>query len=62
MEISQYGKVAVLMGGTSNERDISFESGRAVLAALHKKNIVAEAFDPKKQVKGPRINVKKSKW
>ena len=47
MEISQYGKVAVLMGGTSNERDISFESGRAVLAALHKKNIVAEAFDPK---------------
>ena len=47
MEISQYGKVAVLMGGTSNERDISLESGRAVLTALHKKNIVAEAFDPK---------------
>tara|TARA_B100000902_G_scaffold2457_1_gene3109 strand:+ start:3167 stop:4078 length:912 start_codon:yes stop_codon:yes gene_type:complete len=47
LEISQYGKVAVLMGGTSNERDISLESGRAVLAALHKKSIVAEAFDPK---------------
>jgi len=37
LEVSQYGKVAVLMGGISNERDISLESGIAVLDALHRK-------------------------
>ena len=47
MEASQYGKVAVLMGGISNERDISLESGIAVLDALRRKKIVAERFDPK---------------
>ena len=30
-----FGKVAVLMGGASAEREISLMSGRAVLAALH---------------------------
>ena len=47
MEVSQYGKVAVLMGGISNERDISLESGIAVLDALHRKKITAEKVDPK---------------
>jgi len=47
LDSNNYGKVAVLMGGTSNERNISLESGTAVLAALHRKNIIAEAIDPK---------------
>lgn len=40
------GKVAVLMGGTSAEREISLLSGRAVLAALQEKGVNAHAFDP----------------
>ncbi len=47
MESNNYGKVAVLMGGISNERDISLESGAAVLAALSRKNIIAKSIDPK---------------
>ena len=43
---SDFGKVAVLMGGTSNEREISLESGSAVLEALRRKNVIAEAIDP----------------
>jgi D-alanine-D-alanine ligase len=41
-----FGKVAVLMGGTSAEREISLMSGQAVLAALRSKGIDAHAFDP----------------
>jgi D-alanine-D-alanine ligase len=40
------GKVAVLMGGTSAEREISLMSGQAVLAALRNSGIDAHAFDP----------------
>ncbi|MGZ5046253.1 MAG: D-alanine--D-alanine ligase [Usitatibacter sp.] len=40
------GKVAVLMGGPSAEREISLISGKAVLAALRSKNVDAHAFDP----------------
>jgi D-alanine-D-alanine ligase len=40
------GKVAVLMGGPSAEREISLISGNAVLAALKGKGIDAHAFDP----------------
>ena len=40
------GKVAVLMGGPSAEREISLISGKAVLAALHSKGVDAYAFDP----------------
>tara|TARA_B110001469_G_C9554557_1_gene275089 strand:+ start:69 stop:977 length:909 start_codon:yes stop_codon:yes gene_type:complete len=47
LESSDFGKVAVLMGGISNEREISLESGSAVLEALRRKNIIAEAIDPK---------------
>ena len=42
----RFGKVAVLMGGPSAEREISLLSGRAVLAALREKRVDAEAFDP----------------
>jgi len=40
------GKVAVLMGGSSAERQISLMSGAGVLAALKAQNVDAHAFDP----------------
>jgi D-alanine-D-alanine ligase len=40
------GRVAVLMGGPSAEREISLISGRAVLEALRSKKVDAHAFDP----------------
>jgi D-alanine-D-alanine ligase len=42
----QFGKVAVLLGGSSAEREISLMSGKAVLAALQKSGVDAHAFDP----------------
>ncbi|NNL57130.1 MAG: D-alanine--D-alanine ligase [Pseudomonadales bacterium] len=39
------GKVAVLMGGTASEREISLQSGAAVLRALQQLGVRAEAFD-----------------
>jgi D-alanine-D-alanine ligase len=41
-----FGKVAVLMGGTSAEREISLMSGNAVLDALRRQGVDAEGFDP----------------
>ena len=43
---SKFGKVAVLMGGKSAEREISLMSGKCVLAALRSKGVDAHAFDP----------------
>jgi len=40
------GKVAVLMGGRSAEREVSLMSGQGVLAALQSKGVDAHAFDP----------------
>ncbi len=40
------GKVAVLFGGTSAERDISIMSGTGVLQALLSQGVDAHAFDP----------------
>ena len=42
------GKVAVIMGGNSNEREISLQSGKAVLDALKVKGIDACEIDPMK--------------
>jgi D-alanine-D-alanine ligase len=44
-----FGKVAVLMGGKSAEREVSLKSGSMVLAALRKKGIDAHPFDPKER-------------
>jgi D-alanine-D-alanine ligase len=44
--MNEFGKVAVLMGGPSSEREISFLSGNAVLGALRGKGVDAHAFDP----------------
>ena len=43
---SQFGKVGVLLGGHSAERDVSLMSGQGVLAALRSKGIDAHPFDP----------------
>ena len=40
------GKVAVLMGGTSAEREVSLMSGAGVLKALQSQGVDAHAFDP----------------
>ena len=40
------GRVAVLMGGRSAEREISLMSGGGVLAALRSQGVDARAFDP----------------
>jgi D-alanine-D-alanine ligase len=45
----KFGKVAVMFGGTSAEREVSLRSGAAVLAALQKQGVDAHAFDPKDQ-------------
>ena len=42
---SNFGKVAVLMGGTSAEREISLMSGHGVLQALLAQGVDAHAFD-----------------
>ncbi len=49
MDIKKLGKVAVLMGGPSAEREISLLSGNGVLAALREKGVDAFAFDPAMQ-------------
>jgi D-alanine-D-alanine ligase len=41
-----FGKVAVLMGGASAEREVSLMSGAGVLSALTSQGIEAHAFDP----------------
>ena len=42
----EYGKVAVLLGGDSAEREVSLNSGNAVLNALLRQGVDAFAFDP----------------
>ncbi len=47
-----YGKVAVLMGGVSAEREISLRSGQAVLQALLRQGVDAEPVDAADDVIG----------
>jgi D-alanine-D-alanine ligase len=42
---SAFGHVAVLMGGTSSEREVSLDSGRNVLDALRSRGVAADAVD-----------------
>lgn len=44
-----FGKVAVLLGGRSAEREVSLNSGKAVLNALVNQGIDAYPFDPSEQ-------------
>lgn len=43
------GKVAVLMGGTSAEREVSLKSGAAIVNALQQHGVEVVAFDPAEQ-------------
>ena len=52
IDVKALGKVAVLMGGSSAEREVSLMSGKGVLAALQSKGVDAHAFDPSKQDMG----------
>jgi D-alanine-D-alanine ligase len=47
--VKRFGKVAVLFGGRSAEREVSLKSGAAVLAALQRSGVDAHAFDPAKR-------------
>ncbi|MBU6417554.1 MAG: D-alanine--D-alanine ligase, partial [Xanthomonadaceae bacterium] len=40
-----FGRVAVVMGGSSSEREVSLDSGRGVLAALKGRGVDAHAID-----------------
>jgi D-alanine-D-alanine ligase len=46
MDVKALGKVAVLMGGRSAEREVSLMSGSGVLEALQSRGVDAHAFDP----------------
>ncbi len=46
IDAASLGKVAVLMGGSSAEREVSLMSGQGVLAALRSKGVDAHPFDP----------------
>ena len=44
--MNDFGKVAVMLGGNSAEREVSLKSGAAVLAALRSRGVDAHGFDP----------------
>jgi len=44
-DAKQFGRVAVVMGGNSAERDVSLDSGRNVLAALQARGVDAHGID-----------------
>jgi D-alanine-D-alanine ligase len=44
---AKFGKVGVLLGGKSAEREVSLKSGSMVLAALKSRGVDAHAFDPR---------------
>jgi len=44
---AEFGRVAVLLGGDSSEREISLLSGSAVLEALRRRGVDAHGFDPR---------------
>ena len=46
---AEFGRVAVLLGGTSSEREVSIRSGQAVLSALLSREVKATAWDPAEQ-------------
>ena len=46
VDVGLLGKVAVLMGGSSAEREVSLMSGAGVLQALRARGVDAHAFDP----------------
>ncbi|GAB3051395.1 D-alanine--D-alanine ligase [Acinetobacter apis] len=47
--MQKFGKVAVLFGGHSAERQVSLDSGQAVFDSLIRSGVQAEAFDPQQR-------------
>ncbi|CAN4275821.1 DdlA D-alanine-D-alanine ligase and related ATP-grasp enzymes [Methylophilaceae bacterium] len=47
--MNKFGKVAVMFGGKSGEREVSIKSGSAVLASLKRQGVNVVAFDPAMQ-------------
>ena len=45
-----FKKVMVVLGGTSGERAVSLESGKACIKALKKMGYKVSTFDPKKKI------------
>ena len=45
-DAGQFGRVAVMLGGHSSERDVSLDTGAAVLNALRSNGVDAQAWDP----------------
>lgn len=56
INVQQYGKVAVVFGGRSAEREVSLRSGQAVLEALLAVAVEAEKFDPAEQSLSELVN------
>ena len=52
MNAAEFGKVGVLFGGRSSEREVSIMSGTGVLNALRARGVDAHAFDPATQSLG----------
>jgi D-alanine-D-alanine ligase len=48
--MQHFGKVAVLMGGWSAEREVSLKSGQAVLQALQSRGVDAHGIDASRQL------------
>ncbi|MBE0612644.1 MAG: D-alanine--D-alanine ligase [Burkholderiales bacterium] len=55
MSASDFGRVAVLLGGRSAEREVSIKSGTMVLNALRSRGVDAHAFDPQERDLGALI-------
>ena len=47
MSNKKFKKVLVVLGGTSGERAVSLDSGKACIKALKKKKYLVSRFDPK---------------
>jgi D-alanine-D-alanine ligase len=45
-EAAEFGRVAVMLGGFSSEREVSLDTGNAVLEALRRRHVDAHAWDP----------------
>ena len=43
----KFKRVLVVLGGTSGEREVSLDSGKACIKALKKKKYIVSVFDPK---------------
>ena len=60
MNNKKFKSVLVVLGGTSGERAVSLDSGKACIKALKKKGYKVSTFDPK--IKNFNLINKKKNW